>query len=412
MRNADILIVDDTPENLMVLEGILRKAGYDVRAAISGAIALKAVQNRQPDLILLDIMMPDMDGFEVCARLKENQKTCDIPVFFLTGLSAAEDERKGLELGAVDYIVKPFKEELLKARLRNQLELKQYRDHLEELVSERTASLIEANDLLTQQMDQLKQANQRAESADRAKSAFIAIISHELRTPLIPVIGFTELMRNGEFGEINEKQHNFLDSVLQNSRHLLSLINTIIEYARLEADRGNLLQSDVVLNRLVAQSLDTVRKQADTKGVQLQETISSDLPPGFKGDLSRLKKVLVNLLENAISFTPAGGTVTIAAASAPFDPLQLPHRHELPVPDFCLKLSIIDTGTGIKPEDYERIFEPFVQSEHFMTRNHEGIGLGLSLCRALIEQYGGAIWCDSEGTGNGSAFHILLPLVV
>ncbi|MBF0530158.1 MAG: response regulator, partial [Deltaproteobacteria bacterium] len=227
-----ILIVDDTPTNIQVLAEALR-TDYRVKVATSGKLALDILGKKdgRPDIILLDVMMPVMDGYEVCALLKSSPTTKDIPVIFITAMIGEDDERKGLELGAVDYIRKPFKPSLVKARIRNHLDLKRYRDHLEEMVEQRTS--------------ELKQAKEAAEAANRAKSIFISTMSHELRTPLNHIIGFIDLVRSKDYGEINPEQEEYLGYALASGRHLLALVNNIPDFASLDAKEIELKPRDL-----------------------------------------------------------------------------------------------------------------------------------------------------------------------
>jgi signal transduction histidine kinase len=278
------------------------------------------------------------------------------------------------------------------------------RDHthnLEQRVSERTKDL--------------QNAQQQAEAANRAKSTFLANMSHELRTPLNATIGFTDVVLSKSSGPLNGEQEEYLGYVLQSSRHLLDLINDILDLSKVEADKMEIDLSDVTICNLLNNCLAMVKELAHRSGVQLREEFAEDLPVTVRIDERKLKQVIYNLLSNGIKFTPAGESVTISARCSS-------HISELPqtiqeklsenstVTRQYLLFSVSDTGLGLKQEDLERIFNPFEQADNTDTRDFEGTGLGLALTRKLLELHGGAIWAESAGLGKGSAFHFVLPV--
>ncbi len=391
-----ILIVDDTPENLRVLGDILEQEGYEVLLASNGPDALEnAAASPAPDLILLDIMMPGMNGYEVCIALKSSETTNAIPVIFVSAMTGENDEYRGLEIGAVDYIRKPFKPEIVRTRVQNQLELKRYREHLEEMVELRTA--------------ELKLAKEAAEAANRAKSLFLATMSHELRTPLNSIIGFTDLIHRKVYGEINPEQEEYLSYVLENSRHLLALINDILDISKIEEGKIELELSKVLIRELVAHSLVFVRERADKNNIRICTVIDRAVPQTFRADERRLKQILINILANAVKFTPDGGEISLVVRIAGADELSTwPACLHMPRADVLL-IAVTDTGIGIRPEDTQRIFEPFVQADNTSTRKYEGSGLGLSFSQKLVAMHEGAIWVESNPAKQGSTFYIVLP---
>ncbi len=393
-----VLIVDDTPENIRVLLETLCDE-FATLVATSGEHALQMLQLKpQPDIVLLDINMPGMDGYEVCRRILTDESTKAIPVLFVTAKSGDADEQKGLDLGALDYIHKPFNPALIRSRIRNHLELKRYRSHLEQLVDQRTSDL--------------KKALEAAEAASHAKSRFLATMSHELRTPLNSVIGFTDLVHRRECGEINEEQQEYLGYVLENAKHLLSLINTILDLTKLESGKMELDLAMTNIRELVSGSLVIVKERADRDHITISTTIDEKVPVFFRMDERKIKQVLVNLLANAIKFTHEQGMVKLkleligGGQSVPGLPLVAPLCRE-----HGLLITVIDSGIGVKPEDRKRIFEPFVQADNSSTRKHEGSGLGLALSKMLVELHGGTIWVADNDTGFGAVFSVILPFV-
>ena len=235
-------------------------------------------------------------------------------------------------------------------------------------------------------------------------------MSHELRTPLNAVIGFTDVLLCRTYGEINEPQAEFLGYVLQSSRHLLSLINDILDISKIEAERMELELGEVEIRPLAAGSLVLVRERAHKNGIPLAETVDSRVPSTIRADERKLKQIIYNLLTNAVKFTPAGGSVTLSVAPAEgvHPPAAIPPP-AVPLPE-CLMIAVSDTGIGLKEGDLERIFDPFIQADGSSARRFEGTGLGLSLTRKLVELHGGTIWAESRGEGMGSVFRVLLPV--
>jgi len=250
---------------------------------------------------------------------------------------------------------------------------------------------------------------QRFEDISRAKSAFIATMSHELRSPLNAVIGFSELLLGQGVGPLTEKQSRYLGHIQESGKHLLDLINDILDVSRVEAGKIELAQQPLPLDEAVEASLALARPQAEKAGVTLNSEIPPDLPP-VPADRVRLRQILFNLLSNAIKFTPAGGTITVTARRVTED-----RRPELePVPGPLspvgwLEISVTDTGIGIKAEDIPKLFKEFGQLDAGRAPEKQGSGLGLALTKKLVKLHGGRIWVESEGEGRGSTFAFTLP---
>lgn len=393
-----VLIVDDTPENIRVLMETLRDE-YAIMVATSGEKALQACQaNPKPDIMLLDINMPGMDGYEVCSRLKADARTASIPVIFITAKSDASNEQRGLELGALDYVHRPFNPVIVRARVRNHLDLQSHRQHLEVLVAARTA--------------ELSMALEAAQAASRAKSTFLATMSHELRTPLNSVIGFTDLIHRKGCGEISSAQEEYLGYVLANARHLLQLINNILDFSKIEAGKMELERCMVDIRSVISGSLLILKEQADRNGIVLREIVDAALPERLWVDGQKIKQILINLLSNAVKFTPLGGEVTLVARAEEKKEISVNSSGNGDIIVNMVLFSIRDCGPGIKPEDKQRIFEPFVQADSSSSRKHEGSGLGLALSKMMVELHGGTIWVESDNPGGGATFSFTLPLLV
>lgn len=377
-----ILVVDDTVENLEVIGGLLQPH-YRVRIVSNGAAAIRVAHIKpHPDLILLDIMMPEMDGYEVLDQLRADPETADIPVIFVSALSSDSDEARGLALGAVDYIAKPVVPSLLLARVRTQLELKDARDWLRD----RNATLARE---VARQTREVVAAKNAAEAASRVKSTFINCMSHELRTPINDIVGMVQLakMAAPSDGAI----HGHLDAALAGAGGVMNLLEAILEYAALDREHAQ-------PNRLafsptgLLQALKTFwQKRVADAGLQLSLAVADGTPASFIGDEARLNRTLSILLDNALKFTAAGKIEIGVAPQAS-----------------GLHLWVRDTGCGIVDTHVDRILEPFEQADGSRTRAHSGSGLGLAIAQRLVALMHGKLFVDSE-IGVGSTFHIMLP---
>ena len=366
-KQATVLVVDDTPDNLHLLSNLLSE-DYKVKVAINGKIALTiAESDSPPDLILLDIMMPYMSGYEVCQQLKHNPKTMNIPVIFLTAKFEMEDEMKGLKLGAADYIVKPISPPIVLARVKNHLMIKIMTDNLKEKNVE------------------LENARIVAEKASLAKSEFLSSMSHELRSPLNAILGFSQLMES-DSPPPSPAQNERITQIISAGWHLLKLINEILDLAKIESGHVLLSQESVSLTEVIRECQSMIEPQAQQRDIQ-QTIPRSDIPYFVYADRTRLKQVLINLLSNAIKYNREQGMIEVKCAESTFG---------------RTRVSIIDTGVGMSPEQLAQLFQPFNRLGQ-ESSGTEGTGIGLVVVKQLIELMGGSIGVESTA-GVGSLF--------
>ena len=383
---ARILIIDDIVENVEVLGEVLA-SHYDVQFATSGAEGLALVRHQRPDLILLDVMMPGMDGYAVCAVLKADPDMRSIPVIFVTAKSDAESESRALAEGAVDFIHKPINQEVVLARVALHLALKNREDELsrlngdlEQIVAQRTLAL---RDALTQ-----------AESATRMKSDFLANMSHEIRTPMNAIIGMTHLIQGTE---LTPRQRNYLGRIEASGHHLLGIINDILDLSKIQAGKMSTEVVDFKLEHLLDNVVGLVAEKAADKGLELIVNIARDVPPNLLGDPLRLGQILVNYANNAVKFTDRGEVeISVSVVKR--------HGHEV-----VLRFAVRDTGIGIDEVQRQKLFKDFEQGDSSTTRKYGGTGLGLAIVSRLVELMGGQFGMDSQ-PGLGSTFWFTVPL--
>lgn len=376
-----VLLVDDAAVNLMALNKALADL-CDIQVATRGEQALRLAQTEPPDLILLDVMMPDMDGYEVCRRLRANPATRQIPVVFLTALDDVASERKGLELGAVDYLTKPLNADLARLRVQNHLErerlrreLVQHRNELEERVQQRTVSL--------------SIAKEAAEKAMHLKDAILRNLNHELKTPLNGIVGMLAL---AQMHNTDPKVSRYLDNAEASAQRLQRTQTSLLDLAEMEANRMTLEAEPFRVRDVLNRVLLECRPWAQLKGLTLDIDGEDGLPPAlYRGDPNRLVQVLRELLCNGVKFSEQG-RVTMAAHAVPLDD----GREQL-------FFEVSDQGIGIAPADQTRIFEAFAQVDPSMTRKFEGNGIGLVLSRKLARLMGGDVTVRSV-LGQGSTF--------
>lgn len=372
-HQALILIVDDVEQNVAVISQILRNAGHNVMAAFSGETALRMVQKRKPDLILLDIMMPGMTGFETCEHLKSSASTADIPVIFLSALTETDTKVKGFEVGGVDYITKPFQESEVLARVHVHLKIRRLEMERDKHISTLTE--------LNSEKDRLMQ-----------------IVSHDLRSPLGGIRGLAEILLESD-EQVNAATVREFSKIITNTVDgLLELVNDLLDLAKIESGNVNMNFTEFDFSETIKYASDLVRLVALKKGVFLTADYP-DEPLRIRADEPKLKQTINNLLSNAIKFTPKGGNVEIAVEKE-----QSPDSKNL-------LITVTDSGMGIPPDMLKNVFEKFGEHQRNGTHGEKGSGLGLSIVKRFVELHGGTVRVDSR-VGEGTSFHITLPVLL
>jgi signal transduction histidine kinase len=367
-----LLVVDDVAENRDVLTRRLERQGHRVVAAANGADALALLAGGGFDLVLLDILMPDMDGYEVLARIKDDPDLRHTPVLMVSALDQMDSVVRCIEIGAADYLGKPFDPTLLKARVGACLRDKRAHDREARLLAE------------------VQRSYQRLQELERLRDDLTGMIVHDLRTPLTGLL--TGMQTVPLAGDLNEVQSEMVALAVEGGQTLLGMINDLLDISKMEDGSLALEVADLDATDLIEGVVGQVAPLARNKDISLIK-IAPDVPP-FRGDQDKLRRTLVNLVGNAIKFTPAGGTITLVA--------------QLDAEENALVFSVRDTGEGIPEESFGRIFEKFGQVESRKAGRKMSTGLGLTFCRMAVEAHGGRIWVESE-LGIGSTFSFTVP---
>ncbi|MEG4998291.1 ATP-binding response regulator [Microcoleus sp. B4-D4] len=388
-NKGNILIVDDTPENLQVLSATLSDRGYKVRGVINGKMAIRAARSGSPDLILLDIKMPEMDGYEVCTQLKADPKTEEIPVIFISALDEVLDKVTAFQVGGVDYITKPFQIEEVLARIEHQLTIQRLK-----------RQLLDRNTELQQEIIERKKAEEAAAAASLAKSQFVANMNHELRTPLNAILGFTQVMSRDSL--LSHENLENLRIINRSGQHLLELINDVLDLSKIEAGIIGLDERSFDLYQLLDTLEDMFQIKAETKNLQLRFSVETDVPQYIKTDEKKLRVCLINLLGNAMKFTENGGSIWLRAR---VEDKHHPAASEISpssssAEQYLILFEVEDTGVGIAAAEIDTLFDAFVQTEAGK-QAVDGTGLGLTITKKFVEIMGGEIGVESvlaEGT--------------
>ncbi len=372
---VNFLIVDDLEENLLALEGLLRRDGLVVLKARSGPEALEHLLAHDVALALVDVRMPDMDGFELAEVMRGTERTRRVPIIFLTaGAPDGQRRFRGYEAGAVDFLTKPVEPHVLRSKADVFFELRRERQEVARLLEEtrRTAEALR--------------------DADRRKDEFLATLAHELRNPLAPLANGLQVLKYAGLAESPARARAMMERQLG---HLIRLVDDLLDISRVTSDKIRLRLEDTDLRAAVEAAIETSRPLVETGGHVLTARLPAE-PVWIHADPTRVTQVISNLLTNAAKYTPDGGRIDVSVA----------------VEGDQAMTRVTDTGIGIPADMLPKVFDLFTQVGKHLERSQGGLGIGLSLVKRLVEMHGGTVTAESNGPGRGSTFTVRLPAAV
>ncbi len=381
MNNKDkslVLIVDDNPLNLQILGNLLKDNGYKPALAQNGVAALDFVQKKQPDLILLDILMPEMDGIETCKRLKARETIKDIPVIFITALTKTPEKVKAFEVGGVDYITKPFQSEEVLARVEAHLTVRKLQQELQE-----------QNEVLEKYMSLLANQNEQLEELNASKDKFFSIIAHDLRGPLSSLRQLTQLIAENLERYRQNTLKDVIDQQCKETENIFNLMQNLLTWARLQQGAVKHHPEPIGIKMIVERSVALLTPNAEQKRITLKNALQAEV--FVYADINMLDTVVRNLVSNALKFTHPGGSVSVSAKQK----------------EDTVEVSVSDSGIGMSEEDLPKLFRIGTKYKCLGTAHEQGTGLGLILCKEFIEKHGGRIWVESE-VDKGTTFTFTL----
>ena len=368
-----ILIADDNPTNLNVLFEYLSAQGYRILVAEDGVGAIEQAQYGQPDLILLDVMMPGIDGFETCEKLKESPQTRDIPVIFMTAISETAYVLKAFSVGGVDYITKPLQREEVLVRVKNHLSIRILQHELKAEIAVR------------------QKAEEELRITNAGKDVFFSILAHDLKNPIGGLLGLSEALVEILSADADETVRDVAMDILTTSRQVGDLLLDLLSWAQLQLGKLEPVPETVSILKEIEIALALINVNARAKKIEVVNEVTETVEVCC--DIRMTDTVLRNLLSNAVKFTPAGGTIRVSIEKKEKE----------------LVVTVADTGNGIPPGLIPGLFRLGENKTTFGTAGEKGTGLGLPLSRDMVEKNGGRIWVDST-VGEGSRFHFTVPL--
>ncbi|HEY75851.1 MAG TPA: response regulator [Thermoflexia bacterium] len=408
-RQPRILYVEDDPSSAMLVKRILEAEGFGVVIAEDGITALEMAQQINPDLVLMDINISGLDGYEVTTRLRSIETLQSVPIVALTAATLKGDRERALIAGCNGYIPKPIDVDRLPEQVRSYLS--GFREQIES-AEEKSEYLTEYSRRLVERLEdkirELQKAHEELQRIDKVKTDFVVLAGHELRTPLTVIYGYTQLLLADPRIPGSEEEEGspryLIAQVAKATQRLSQVVEDILNVSMIDADRLELAMDPVFLDQLVQSVIADITSLAPDRDLTFGMEGLEDLPP-VMGDGRRLHQALWNVLSNAMKYTPDGGRITVSGRQV----------------EDAIHLKVQDTGIGIDPEERERIFERFYVLENTLLHRSSktafkggGLGLGLTVARGIIEAHGGKIWAESPGRDEqrlpGTTFHILLPL--
>jgi signal transduction histidine kinase len=367
LKGRRILAVDDDRINLRIIGGILRHEGYEIAEAGSGEQALEVYASFLPNLVLLDVMMPGIDGFATCRTLKKTYGDKCAPVIFVTAKSEADDIVMGFDAGGVDYLTKPFRPKEVVARIRTHLSNQQ---------------LVEQQKLL---VDQLSKAN-------AAKDRFLGMCAHDLRNPLSSIRGLAELMDENAIGDLTPEQREIVQTIHGASQSMLQLVNELLDVATIEAGHLKLAKEPTSVVEIVERSVYLSNIEAAKKNTKI-EMVGNSADPIVDVDRNKIRQVVDNLISNAVKYSPRGSVITVMVHSN----------------DTFAGFAVRDSGPGIPESERHKLFKDYGRLSSMPTDGEKSTGLGLAICRKIVEAHNGTIGVENIA-GRGCEFVVSLPL--
>jgi signal transduction histidine kinase len=361
---AGILMVDDNPVNLQVLTSMLKQSGWRPRPVTSGRLGLQAARNEPPDLILLDVNMPEMNGYEVCEALKADARLAEIPVIFVSALGETMDKVKGFAVGGVDYVTKPFQLDEVRARVTAHLEVRR-------------------------QQRELQASYEKLRETERLRDNLVHMIVHDLRSPLTAISAYLEMFAQEAKQKLGAETQQDIASAMQATRNMTRMINGILDVSKMEAQMMKLDLRECDLVQVVGASMNDLDSLVGARRLAFERPAE---PARVLADQEIIARIVQNFLANALRFTPASGEIRVGIV------VEADH----------VRVFVADTGPGIAPDFHRSIFDKFVQVGASASARNRSTGLGLAFCKMAVEAHGGRIGVDSE-LGKGSNFWFTLP---